>query len=64
MFNHYTPSIRRWWYCVPWILVYGLNTIGLFASGIIAFYQLDGQLKLIGLLPIGYGKYLISSHYE
>merc|ERR1712110_1041370 len=52
-------DLKRWWYCVPWILVYGLNTIGLFASGIIAFYQLDGQLKLIGLLPIGYGCFLL-----
>ena len=48
--------VRRWWYCVPWVLVYGLNTVGLFASGIIAFYQLEDQLKLIGLLPIGYGQ--------
>ena len=51
--------IRRWWYCLPWIILYGLNTIGLFASGIIAFYQLDNELKLIGLLPIGYGKQMI-----
>ena len=49
-------NIRRWWYCLPWIILYGLNIIGLFASGIIAFYQLDNELKLIGLLPIGYGK--------
>ena len=57
--------VRRWWYCVPWVLVYGLNTVGLFASGIIAFYQLEDQLKLIGLLPIGYGQehyiYIIST---
>ena len=48
--------IRRWWYCLPWIVIYALNTIGLFASGIIAFYQLDNQLKLMGILPIVYGK--------
>ena len=42
---------------LPWITLYGLNLniIGLFASGIIAFYQLDNELKLIGLVPFGYG---------
>ena len=54
--NHYVNIFRRWWLCLPWILVYGLYIIGLFASGIVAFYQLANKLKLIGLLPLAYGQ--------
>ena len=48
--------VRRWWLCLPWIILYGLNIIGLFASGIVAFYQLTNNLKLVGLLPLAYGQ--------
>ena len=47
---------RRWWYCLPWVCIYGLDIICLYAGGIMAFYQLDGELKVVGLLPIFYGK--------
>ena len=49
--------VRRWWLCLPWIILYGLNIIGLFASGIVAFYQLTNNLKLVGLLPLAYGQF-------
>ena len=51
-----TLVVRRWWLCLPWIILYGLNIIGLFASGIVAFYQLTNNLKLVGLLPLAYGQ--------
>ena len=41
---------------MPWVCIYGLDIICLYAGGIMAFYQLDGELKVVGLLPIFYGK--------
>jgi len=52
-------DLKRWWLCLPWIILYGLNIIGLFASGIVAFYQLTNNLKLVGLLPLAYGCFLL-----
>jgi len=52
-------DLKRWWYCLPWVCIYGLDIICLYAGGIMAFYQLDGELKVVGLLPIFYGSFLL-----
>ena len=48
-------DLRRWWYSLPWILVYGMNITGLLAAGIVGLFTLEGVKKAFGLLPLGYG---------
>ena len=56
--NHRNGDLRRWWYTLPWIFVYGLNIIGLLAAGIVGLFTLEGIKKLYGLIPLVYGEYL------
>lgn len=47
---------------VPWLIVYGLNILGLFGSSIFLFYTLDGNFKLIGLIPLALSIGLLAGH--
>ena len=51
-------DLRRWWLCLPWIALYGLNIVALLAAGVVGLFQLPGTQKLFGLLPLGYGCFL------
>merc|ERR1711915_823745 len=55
-------DLRRWWYALPWILLYGLNIVALLAAGIVALFTLEGVKKTFGLLPLGYGCVLFLFH--
>ena len=37
---------------VPWVLVYGINTLLVFAGSIVLFYVMPGAWKTLGLLPM------------
>ena len=47
---------RRWGFMVPWIIIYGINILGLFTASIVIFYSMEGGLKALGLLPLLVGK--------
>ena len=47
---------------VPWVLVYGANILGLFAGSIVAFYQMHGALKAIGVIPLTWGIFILMGH--
>jgi len=51
-------DLKRWWISIPWLLIYGIHTIGLLGAGIVAMFQLVGLNKLIGLIPLAYGSSL------
>lgn len=40
---------------VPWVFVYGINCLVLFAAAIILFFNLGGGNKSLGLLPLFWG---------
>lgn len=37
---------------VPWIIVYAINILGMFAGSIVMFYSLPGGYKAVGLVPM------------
>ena len=47
---------------VPWVLVYGCNILGLFAGSIVAFYQMQGGMKSIGVVPLCWGTFILMGH--
>ena len=47
---------------VPWVLVYGVNILGLFAGSIVAFYQMEGSLKSLGVVPLFWGTFILMGH--
>ena len=47
---------------VPWVLVYGFNILGLFAGAIVAFYQMEGSLKSLGVVPLFWGTFILMGH--
>lgn len=54
---------RRWGFMVPWIIVYGINILGLFTASIVIFYSMEGSLKALGLLPLTVGCCLLVGHF-
>ena len=48
---------------VPWVLIYGLNILGLFTSSIICFYSLEGGFKALGLIPLLIGCFVLVGHF-
>ena len=54
---------RRWGFMVPWVLIYGLNILGLFTSSIICFYSLEGGFKALGLIPLLIGCFVLVGHF-
>ena len=55
-------AFRRWGFMVPWVLVYGVNILGLFAGSIVAFYQMEGSLKSLGVVPLFWGTFILMGH--
>ena len=47
---------------VPWVLVYGCNILGLFAGSVVAFYQMEGSLKSLGVVPLFWGTFILMGH--
>jgi len=56
-------DLRRWGFMVPWVLIYGLNILGLFTSSIICFYSLEGGFKALGLIPLLIGCFVLVGHF-
>ena len=48
---------------MPWVLIYGINILGLFTSSIVLFYSLEGGMKALGLLPFTTGCVLLVGHF-
>ena len=48
---------------VPWIIIYGINILGLFTASIVIFYSMEGGLKAYGLLPLTTGCFLLIGHF-
>ena len=48
---------------VPWVIIYGLNILGLFTSSIVIFYSLEGGMKALGLVPLTVGCCLLIGHF-
>jgi len=56
-------DLRRWSFMVPWIIIYGINILGLFTVSIVIFYSMEGGLKAFGLLPLFVGFFLLVGHF-
>ncbi|XP_023326677.1 uncharacterized protein LOC111700093 [Eurytemora carolleeae] len=52
-------DLRRWWLSLPWIVMYGLNIIGLFTASLLSFFRLEDLSKIYGLVPLVYGVCLL-----
>ena len=48
---------------VPWIIIYGINILGLFTVSIVIFYSMEGGLKAFGLVPLFVGFFLLVGHF-
>jgi hypothetical protein len=47
---------------VPWVLMYGINLLGLFSASIVIFYSLEAGDKAIGLIPLCAGIFILLGH--
>ena len=56
-FFHY----RRWSFMVPWIIIYGINILGLFTVSIVIFYSAEGGMKAFGIFPLCVGLFLLGT---
>eukprot|EP00093_Oithona_nana_P005416 05416.XXX_143387_144555_1 [CDS] Oithona nana genome sequencing. len=56
-------DLRRWGFMVPWVIIYGLNILGLFTSSIVIFYSLEGGMKALGIFPLMLGCCLLIGHF-
>ena len=54
---------RRWSFMVPWIIIYGINILGLFTVSIVIFYSAEGGMKAFGVLPLFVGLFLLIGHF-
>ena len=48
---------------VPWVIIYGINILGLFGGSIFLFYSLDGSFKCFGILPLTLACVLLVGHF-
>ena len=52
-----------WSFMVPWIIIYGINILGLFTVSIVIFYSAEGGMKAFGVLPLFVGLFLLIGHF-
>ena len=48
---------------VPWVIVYAVNILGMFAGSILMFYAMPGAWKTLGLLPLFGGIITLMGHF-
>lgn len=56
-------DLRRWSFMVPWIIIYGINILGLFTVSIVIFYSAEGGMKAFGIFPLCVGLFLLVGHF-
>ena len=47
---------------VPWVLVYAVNILALFAGSIVIFYSFVGGYKALGMIPLFAGVFVLCGH--
>ena len=48
---------------VPWVFIYGINILLMFASSIVMFYSLSAGYKALGLVPLFSGVFVLFGHF-
>ena len=48
---------------VPWVIVYAVNILGMFAGSIVMFYAVPGSFKAMGLVPLFGGIGTLMGHF-